>query len=330
MKKQKLLLLSITGIKNQEENPIYLNPFLSSLKKLVIKNFKVKVLLFDTSSYNTTIEKSKTYRKIVKYGLKNHVELINIHSDFIPETSRDFIKNSHWFSSIGHLMNLLFDLASSHNFYNSDWIFHTDTDIYFKENFISVISKLNFSDEIFLSVAGDAYPFHFSQGNDVMLLKSPKRVSLLGDNVSLNDLEISNYYDVDLIKSDNKASIPSVVESQLKIRNDFVGISKKTALKIKPNWVSYSLNNDTYSEVYGVRLFSHKDKGSSVFYDLKEGYKHGYSELFHLQVPDGFMHHHFSSGFSQIERFLNDSFSYMVDEHSDFKKLWFDDYKLFL
>ena len=131
----KLLLLSLCGRDNADEDVRYLNLYLASLRRHVIPHFDTRVLLFST--FNA---KERTQARIDAFGLTPYIDVRRIDDMELPSEALTALTRLSHFSKIGIHMNMLFDYAKQQNFFDADWVFHTDTDLEFLPNFSSHIT----------------------------------------------------------------------------------------------------------------------------------------------------------------------------------------------
>lgn len=331
----KLLFLSITGNKFSDENPRYLNAFFASFKKHVLPYFDCKILLFDTSNYSEDIKLSKTQEKINDYELSSVIKLFNVDTIGIKNEAFSFLKECDWFHGIGHVMNTIFDKAKKNHFFECDWVFHTDTDVAFSKNFKDFVVSMELlkktHEKILISVAGDAYPAIVKNNEFQIQINPPERVSLFDENFifshGLNSVKATLQVSKNIDALNHFPNKISVYPPQYKIRNDFFGMSKQAAASINPNWVSYNIPEEFSETISEVSAFSSNDKGTIVFYDIKEGFKFGYNDCFHIQVPTEYLHTHFASGLSGAkDNFIEKSFDYLNSEFLECESLWKKDY----
>jgi hypothetical protein len=252
----------------------------------------------------------------------------------LPEKSVKFLDGIHWFDRIGLNMNLLFDYAKLNDFFKCDWIFHTDTDIEFLENFSNRLDTIDFlksiNPKLIITLSGDSYNFFIKYGDTEYLFDSPKRINMYDTSSIYNDY---NKYNVivnkrpDILVYPNKILISPV---QLKIRNDFVGMTRSFAQSHSFNWTSYtyaenlSSDNESLSELgdkwkditnNDIKLRLSSDKGYAPMYALHSG---ELGDVIKVQLsPQSDMVIHYGSGWV-TENFLDFSHKIIIDKYSDF------------
>ena len=238
----KLLFLSICGKLNEPEDTKYMNLYLTSLKQNVVPYFDVKVILLTTYKIEN-LETSLLKKRIDEYGLSDIVELKTINELELPAKSLTYIKIVNWFHRIGIHMNVLYDYSSRYNFFNADWIFHVDTDSEFLENFQTCITTINelkkVHPRIIISLAGDSYPANIVSGSMEYTFKESIRSNFYEND---GDDKQSNYVileEKEMSEHDHrrKYKAPVFSPAQMKVRNDFVGISREASSIANFNWV---------------------------------------------------------------------------------------------
>lgn len=345
MEKKNLLILSTCGLLGEQEDPKFLNLYLSSLKKNIIPHFETTVILFDTSN-NKNPEEGKTYEKIKSFELENEIKLKNLYTVNLPEESIKFFEETGWFARVGLTMNLLFEYAKMNNFFEADWLFHSDTDVEFfpnfSENFKNIISlKENMNVKTMITVSGDSYPTHVQYENLRYIIGPPKKFNPY-------NVEELNYHfhepDV-LIETVEELYDPGKIvikNAQQKIRNDFFIISRDVfESEIDLNWANFHFisghfdaKNENLSKL--EEIFKNKnefmvsfgwDKGEAISYKNREGVDFGYSDTLEVQVPNNFMTSHYASGWTQPDYFHEVSLNRLKEYYVEYENIWKNDYE---
>jgi hypothetical protein len=329
----KILLLSICGKLEEPEDLRYTNLYLVSLKKNVIPYVDTKVLLFSTSI--ETYQGSSLHSRVVELGLDGIVQVLGIGDMGLPEKSLLFLKSINWAERIGLNMNLLFDYSKSNNFFNCDWIFHTDTDIEFLENFSDRLNTVNLlksmNDKVVITLSGDSYNFFIKNGSVEFLFEAPDRIDIYNEDSiypNFNRYKVTVRDRPDILTYPSKILISPI---QLKIRNDFVGMSIRFAESVSFNWVYYDypdnldLGNDVVEFIglaerwksitnLDIKLRLSADKGYSPMYKLQSG---DLGDVVKVQLSvKSDMVSHFGSGWFN-DSFLDESKSRIYTEYKD-------------
>jgi hypothetical protein len=338
----RILLLSICGKSDEPEDMRFMNLYLLSLKKNVIPYYDIRVLLFSTSI--RTYVGSLLHNRILELGLGDIVTVLGIDDMELPNKSVKFLNNIHWSERIGLNMNIMFDYAKKNNFFNCDWIFHTDTDIEFLENFsdrlntIDLLKSIN--SRLIVTLSGDCYNFFIKYEDTEYLFDSPKRINIYDESsihTNYNKYSVSVNKRSDILFYPNKILISPI---QLKIRNDFVGITRSLAESYSFNWVSYMYTDDLSSDNDSLSILGDKwknltnsdvkirlssDKGYSVMYDLQSG---NVGDIIKVQLSvQSDMIKHFGSGWV-TDNFLETSHKIIIDKYSDLYQLVGTDYNV--
>lgn len=345
----KLLLLSLCGEDNADENLQNINLYLASLTRHVIPYYQTKVLLFST--FNAT---EKTKRRINEFGLREIIEVHTYDSLPIPTDTRQWLKSWNYFAKIGIHMNMLFDYAKTQNFFDADWVFHTDTDLRFLENFQANLNAINalipVNPRLLISCAGDANPISVRYKNKRYEFMSPPRWKVLEDPVP-SAFSLHSLHPTERPYQSPDDDVHRIVFQHkcLKVRNDFVGLSNQTAREYDLNWVhtGYAQNFshdhanenttvatkevealwNTHSEHTTLPLFINinEDKGSLILDWLKTG-THGVTWIQLRGWQD--MVHHYGSGWaeSHVKKFAEYSRDILEHEYTDTAHIWRGDY----
>lgn len=348
----KLLFLSICGKLNQPEETKYINLYLASLKKHVVPYFDVKVILLTTYKIEN-IESSILQKRIREYELENIVELKTINTLELSQKSLDIINSVDWFNRIGIHMNVLYDYSKRHNFFDVDWVFHVDTDIEFLENFQKCIHSINklrdAHSKIVISLAGDSYPMNIINKDREYIFTQPKRINFYNKNeteIEQPSVKIVVTENV-LSDEDHRRQYKSSVFSpyQMKIRNDFVGISKEALHLIDFNWVcmhypydfkdggplenfwpdkAFKQNEDgTLREIPIPEIHINFHMGGMLLYTLHSNE----IDVARVQLP-GYTHmvEHYSSGWFNGD-FVEKSLNSLNTKFEDTRHVWSKDYE---
>ena len=344
----KILLLSLSGRDKEPEDPAFLHLYLSSLKKHVVPYFDVKVLLLETSNIEC-VEKSKTLQVIEQYGLEKIVELKTIYTMDLPDESVKYLENMHWSGKIGLHMNMMFDYAGQHNFYNAEWIIHTDTDLEFLDDFqlkLKSFKKLSETlPEIIVSLSGDAYYNNIRYKGTEFKFVGPDRVCLY-DTETLSRYPAHMKLATTRGRDHYKTNLNNVVMNvhQQKIRNDFVCLSRGYAERWGHvlNWISCGypdslrpVDGDVDLDQTELRTWYEKfiddtfilrvnmDKGGWIQYLLKEALEPGYCDVTSIQLPPySTMVLHYSSGWLDGATFFKKASQALEEKFSEFKSVW--------
>jgi hypothetical protein len=341
----KVLILSVCGKTGEADDPRFINLYLASLKKHVIPYIETKVILLN----NSNVENSKdglVYKRVEDFGLQEYVDVRSIHEMELPQKSLEFMKNMHWAGKIGLNMNMMLDYSKNNNFFDADWIVHTDTDSEFLPNFVDNLEALSkfatLNDQVVVSLSGDTYPYNFRHKEKEFLIIPPKRADLYNEE---NVGHEYNYYDVKMNIRDepyyleNDKMILNV--QQQKVRNDFFAMTRSAALHNTFNWSTshYPSNlkaRDKESEAqvelenawneYGSPNFLisiNHDKGSLVQYQLQEGFNQIAKVQLRLNAD---MMRHFGGGYCNGESFPTHSASRLRKDYPEFVGIWEGDY----
>lgn len=345
----KLLFLSICGKLGEPEETKYINLYLASLAKFVVPKFETKVILLTTYKIED-LENSLLKTRIKEFNLQDIVELKTINDLELPEKSLEIINSIDWFNRIGLHMNILFDYAKRYNFFEADWIFHADTDGEFLENFSECVNTINelkkVNSSIVVSLAGDSYPVNIVKDGREYLFDEPVRVNFYDEeNVKRPSTSII-VVDTELRDDDHRRKYKTAVFSpaQMKVRNDFVGISREATKLTTFNWVFAYYNYD-FKDNGPIQNFW-PDKAYKVLEDGREvevlmpelqlnyhmggmlQYKLHSNELpiTRVQLP-GYTHAftHHSSGWFQ-NHFIDRSIESLNSKFEDTKHIWESDY----
>jgi hypothetical protein len=340
----KLLFLSLCGRDNEAEDVRYLNLYLASLRRHVIPHFDINVLLFST--FNA---KERTQARVDEFGLTSCTTVLQLSDLGLPTNAHSAITQLGHFLKIGVHMNVLFDYARQHDFFNADWIFHTDTDIEFLDNFAGQLSAITglqaFNPKILISCAGDSYRAFIRYKDTEYIVHPPDRWRAYTEPYSA---EIFNY--VFKERKSKRIWHPAQLgewltfePEHLKIRNDFVGISRAATIDAAQfNWISPSHviknspesrdNNTPILEWWArhemntdlpLHIAMNQDKGGAVLYDVKTGT----SGLTWIQLrPFADMAKHYASGWSEGRNFVEESYGILKERYADTASVWQHDY----
>lgn len=339
----KILLLSTCGKTNEAEDLRYLNLYLASLKKNIVPYFETKVILFNNANPEKS-EDSLTWQRVKEFGLDTVVEVRNVNEMELPEKSVAFMKGQHWIGKIGLNMNMMFDYSKTHNFFDADWIFHTDTDVEFLPNFKDQLEAIHglttVNPTVFISLAGDAYPYNIRHKEKEYIFDTPVRMDMYDENTLASDymvrrITVKERSDVQYI--DNPRIVFNL--QQQKVRNDFVGISRSCAMAYKFNWVAchypqeFKAHNGQHKELeqlwkdFGsdnLQLTVQHDKGGIVQYFLQEG-QHDITKVQLRGYVD--MIKHKGSGWFDGDRYVEYSLKELTAGYYDSKDIWEKDYQ---
>lgn len=344
----KLLLLSLCGRDNEDEDVSYLNLYLASLRRHVIPHFDTRVILFST--FNAT---TKTQARVNAFGLGEQVRVYGYNDIGLPAETAEFLRNKvSYFPKIGLNMNLLFDYAQQHNFFEADWIFHTDTDIEFLENFAPHITALQgmtaVNPKILVSCAGDTYLHNFRYREQEYIFNYPPRWNAYTEPPPTPFEQLFLFA---ITRRPEPRQHPFDQEHRLvfnaksvKVRNDFVGLSRALANTQVLNWAhTYSplatrgvpdsspdmaalqelWNEHHRGSNLPLELQLNEDKGSSILYWLK----HGTHDVTWVQLR-GYrdMANHYSAGWGGNNNFSHRAIATLRREYSDTEHIWAADY----
>lgn len=335
----KLLFLSICGKLNEPEETKYINLYLASLVKNVVPYFeKIKVILLTTYAMDDK-QNSLLQKRIDEFGLHDIVELKTIDDMELPEKSLNCIKSIDWFNRIGIHMNILFDFSKKYNFFDADWIFHVDTDSEFLSDFNDCIKNINnlvsTNQFILLSLAGDSYPPHIYYNGIEYKFEEPLRANFYENDGTDH---ISYYMKVNEIKmkeDDHRLTTDKVVfcPAQMKIRNDFVGLSRQAANIVNFNWIAAHYPQNFKDNGSLQKIWEHKnfdDIEIRINYHMggtvQEVVHNGTLPLTRIYLP-GYSHAvlHHSSGWFQ-NHFIDRSIESLNAKFQDMKHIWENDY----
>jgi len=345
----KLLLLSLCGEDGADENTQNINLYLASLAKHVVPFFETKVILFSTFN---AIE--KTQARIRAFGLHNQIEVYDYARLPLSDDVRQWFQRTYYFSKIGVHMNMLFDYAKTQNFFEADWIFHTDTDLEFIGNFEANLQSINHlravNPKLLVSCAGDSNPISIRYKNKRYEFQPPPRWNVFQDPIP-SSFKLHHLHPIEHQHNspDNTADKLIFQHKCLKVRNDFVGLSRETATEYNLNWVhtgyspEFEKDNEKNSEVSVAtqeikdlwnRHIAHttlplyvninEDKGSLVLDWLKFG-RHGVTWIQLRAWAD--MVHHFGSGWASCkESYVEQSRAILEKNYTDTESIWRGDY----
>jgi len=347
----KILLLSICGKLNEPEETRFINLYLASLKKHVVPFFDTKVILLTTYKIED-MSSSLLKKRIDEFGLSNVVVLKTIDDMELPEKSLNYIKTIDWFNRIGIHMNVLFDYAKKYNFFDADWTFHVDTDSEFFVDFSNCINSIQELRKIYpriiVTLAGDAYPPYVVQTPYEYIFDSPARVNFYendGANYHSNAIEVIKK---ELRQEDHRRKFDHAVfcPPQMKVRNDFVGLSREACEYSNYNWVfmNYNYNfkdkgpiqdlwpdkaikidtNGNETEIKMPQIHLNYHMGGMLLYKLVSNE----INIIKVQLP-GYSHavcHYGSGWFSGI--FIERAVEALHAKFSDTKEIWEKDYLL--
>lgn len=337
----KILILSTCGKTKEDEDLRYLNLYLASLKKNVVPYFDTKVLLFNNANPEKS-EDSLTWQRVKDFGLEEVIEVRNVNEMELPKKSVEFMNEQSWFSKIGLNMNMMFDYSKKNQFFGADWIFHTDTDIEFLSNFKEQLEKIHpltdISPSVFISLAGDAYPYNFRYEDKEFVFDEPTRMNIYDDSKLTYDYMIRNLKvrEREPVHITNKLIFNL---QQQKVRNDFVGMSRQLAFTQSFNWVSchypqeFRAHKGQHEDLeklwneFGSKnlhlVISH-DKGGIVQYFLQEGHH----DIIKLQLRGYIdMIKHKGSGWFDNQDYIEYSIKELNEKYQDTQEIWKNDYQ---
>jgi len=346
----KLLFLSLCGRDNEDEDVRGLNLFFASLRRHVISHFDTRVILFST--FNA---KERTQARIDAFGLTPYVDLRRIDDMELPEAAKTALSRTHYFPKIGIYMNMLFDFAKQHNFYDADWIFHTDTDIEFLNNFsehllcFEAFSKIN--PRVLISCAGDSYPAFIRYKDKEYLIKPAHRWNIYTEPFfpDIFSMQFEELHSSRVWHPDQLGEWLTFEPEHLKIRNDFIGISREAAKYTSFNWVSMSgnlfkcptetrnkENEDNNTDLVldwwsrheentklPLRLQINKDKGGALLYDIKTG--NDQLTWIQLRIYQDMAKHYGSGWEQQKNNYITASYAILKKDYMDTASIWKDD-----
>lgn len=340
----KLLLLSLCGREHEEEDVRYLNLYLASLRRHVIPHFQTQVLLFST--FNA---KTRTQARVEAFGLTPYVTVVRLEDMKLPEDAVSSINTLGYFHKIGIHMNLLFDYAQQHSFFDADWIFHTDTDIEFLDNFAGQLTAITalqqFNSKIIISCAGDSNRAFVRYKDIEYRITPPSRWHAYTEPYPPKnfDLQLTKLETNRIWHEAQLGEWLTVEPESLKIRNDFIGISRAaTTDAANFNWVSLTFALKNYDGLENTQVVSNwwkrheattelplrvvfnLDKGASVLYDVKTGRNGGLTWIQLRPYED--MAKHYSSGWLDGQRYVEKSYAILKEHYADSESVWQQDY----
>lgn len=345
----KLLFLSVCGKLDEPEDTKYINLYLASLKQNVVPHFDVKVILL-TTYHLENIQTSLLQKRINEYGLSEVIELKTIDDLKLPEKSLTYIKSVDWFNRIGIHMNILYDYAHLNDYFDASWIFHVDTDSEFLENFEICITKINelkkAHPQIIISLAGDSYPVNIVSGSMEYTFKESIRSNFYENDGAHKQDNFVVIDEKEMREDDHRRKYNSMVfsPSQMKVRNDFVGISREASSLANFNWVCMyyheqfndngplqtmwpdkALKLDNNNKLYEVpvpQIHINYHMGGMLQYKLHSNEV----DIVRVQLP-GYTHavHHYSSGWFN-GNFIERSLETLNSKYQDTKEIWETDY----
>jgi len=346
----KLLFLSVCGKLNEPEETNYVNLYLASLKKNVVPFFDTKVILLTTYKIED-IESSLLKKRIGEYGLSDVVELKTIYDLELPEKSIEVLDNIDWFSRIGIHMNILYDYSKKYSFFEADWIFHVDTDCEFLENFEKSICNINFlrmvHPRVMITLAGDSYPVNIVHGDTEYVFTQPKRINFYEDENIIRPSTQIVIQEKTMREEDHRRKYTTSVFSpyQMKVRNDFVGISKEMVYAADFNWV-FMYYDYKFKDGGPIQNFwpdkAFKQNENGLLYEIPMPEIHinfhmggmlqytihsGELDVIRVQLP-AYTHavQHYSSGWFN-GNFMERSLESLQEKYQDTKEVWEKDYQ---
>lgn len=341
----KVLFLSQCGKTDEPEDTSYINLFLASLKRHVVPYVNAQVLL-----YNTAQSHDATRHRVKEFGLDNIVDVRGLYDMDLPEQSIAFLKRQSWFNKIGLNMNMMYDYAKDRQFFDADWIFHTDTDVEFLENFFPLLERFNHilpvHNSIMLTVGGDTYPYHVRYKNEEWVFEPPRRLNFYVDQELESHFfirQVSHHIREDSANSHHALTFNL---QQMKIRNDFVGLSRAAAETNVFNWVPcyYTPGFQSWSGTHvspeaqhlqelwdehqanttlPLNLTVNHDKGTLPQFETQSGILN----LFKIQLRGYLdMAKHYSSGWMEGQQYPERSFERLKSCYTDTEHIWSKDY----
>lgn len=344
----KLLFLSLCGRNKEDEDVKYLNLYFASLQRHVVSHFNTQVFLFST--FNST---ERTKARVAAFGLADVVQVCGYPDMELPaDTAKILQDNCSPFLKIGLNMNMMFDYAKQRQFFGADWIFHTDTDIEFLDNFSLNMTGLQgmtaANPKIIVSCAGDTYPHNLRYKDREYIFSPPVRWNAYTEALPLH---IEKLFVMQTELRPTHCHQPFRDEHRLvynyksmKVRNDFVGLSREAAVNELPlNWVHtyYNLDHNTHSTndvsnavhtlwkkhqeniTLPLMLHLNEDKGSIVLFLLKSG-AHNFTWVQLRAHKD--MANHYNSGWNTDQRFNERALVALKAKYSDTAHVWGSDY----
>ncbi len=346
----KLLFLSLCGRNKEDEDVKYLNMYLASLQRHVVPHFKTQVLLFSTFN---SIERTKA--RVEVFGLSEIVRVCRYPDMELPtDVARRLETYGMGIETIGLNMNMMFDYAKQRQFFDADWIFHTDTDIEFLDNFSLHMTGLQgmtaANPKIIVSCAGDTYPHNLRYRGNEYLFSPPARWNAYNETMPL-PFETLFRMQVRLLETPREQSYTKEHRlvynyKSMKVRNDFVGLSRAAATSEPAlNWVQAQyprqFEHDATPDSHAVRdlwrehqenstlpleLTLNEDKGAIVLFLLKS-HAHNFTWVqlrYHLDMA-----HHYGSGWADgnTVRFNERALSTLKAKYSDTAHIWESDYQ---
>lgn len=352
----KLLFLSTGGKSNEPEDAAYLDLFLASFAKYVVPHFECKMLLLNTFAVED-VKAGKIQHRANGMGLADIVDVRTIREMQLPERSYEFLRGQSWYSNIGLHMNMLYDYAKMNNFFDADWIFHTDTDIEFLPNFNEYLNSIHplttLNNRVMITVTGDAYPTNFYYKNNEYIFEGPRRLMVYDEAEDLGLPYTQKTIRINPNRQHPRQNQHALIFNfeQQKVRNDFVGFSREAADNTLFNWVPcgyhehflpYNPENPDVGEQQLHALWSEnqqnttlplffnlsQDKGATVQYEVQADR----TGLLRLQLR-GYtdMARHFSSGYVDFfvvagENFRQYSHRRLQEDFREWESVWAQDY----
>lgn len=337
----KILILSPCGRSYEAEDTSRLNLYLASLKKHVVPYFDTKVILFNTANSNELTEK-----RVKEFELENVVEVMNIDMMELSPNALKFWHSKDWYPRVTINMNMLFDYAKRHNFFNADWVFHVDTDLEYINNFKDNLERIHILTEInpkvVITLSGDTFPYNFEFENKQYILEEPKRLYMYDENEDFSrNFEHRQLVVKERVKvKDYNDSLIFHIQQQ-KNRNDFFGMSRQTCVEHEFNWCHAYFLMDTntdldkkFKEVTTEKfiLGLSQDKGSVVHEVLQSGRLE--IARVTLRVAKDMVIHH-GPGWSTEDMTVQSDWNFKTISHKslltnyeEYKDIWYKDYEV--
>lgn len=350
---KKILILTSFGKTDEPEETKLLHLYLASLKKHVVPYYDVKAILLNNFKIESC-DTCQTTQQIKDYGLENVVEVKSIYEMGLSEKAIKYIEDLGAYVSVGAKLNLLFDYAKRHSFFDASWIFHVDSDSEFQENFSKFLEAFDaFPDnKRVITVSGDVHHSQIGTNEVNYTIQQADRVYIY-DELTIPD----HAFDATKKKiTKGEVHDPAgrcglrISPSKTKVRNDFVGFDRSFAESYSVNWLieyypldcqgidnHYSKNNKTEADLELISLLKNtnfkyeftNDKGGEFEFLLKSG-----TALccFRFELPpQRYMTMHIGGGWQPEDswsggNFIDRASKILLEEYDEYKHIWQTDW----
>lgn len=225
---KKILILTSFGTTDAPEETKLLHLYLCSLKRHVLPHYDVKVVLLN----NFKIESSETCltsNLVKEYGLEDVVIVKSIYDMGLSQKAISYLVDLGWYLSGGAKLNLLFDYAEKHNFFDADWLFWTDSDGQFEANFHELLEAYDTMPvpQRLITIAGDTQITRITHKGNTYVVSQNDRVNLYDDDSIPSMAKDATKRKITKHPEGSREDTTiRIYPQKLKVRNDFVGMDK--------------------------------------------------------------------------------------------------------